>query len=103
MDILIIGGTQFFGRHIVEAALSAGHRLTLFNRGRTNPDLFPEIEKLHGDRATDLSALQGRSWDSAIDLCGYVPRVVRASAELLAGSVAHYTFIFSISVYPTSI
>ncbi|HEU5382822.1 MAG TPA: SDR family oxidoreductase [Ktedonobacteraceae bacterium] len=101
MDILIIGGTQFLGRHIVEAALAAGHHLTLFNRGRTNPDLFPMVEKVHGDRATDLSVLQGRHWDAAIDLCGYLPRVVRASAELLAGTVAHYTFISSISVYTT--
>lgn len=99
MDILIIGGTRFLGRHIVEAALAAGHRLTLFNRGQTNPDLFPEVEKLRGDRATDMSALQGRRWDAAIDICGYVPRVVRASTTLLAGSVAHYTFISSISVY----
>lgn len=99
MDILIIGGTQFLGRHLVESALAAGHRLTLFNRGRTNPDLFPGVEKLHGDRTTDLSALQGRRWDAAIDLCGYVPRVVRASAELLSGAVAHYTFISSISVF----
>lgn len=99
MDILVIGGTQFLGRHIVASALAAGHRLTLFNRGRTNPDLFPEVEKLHGDRATDLSALQGRRWDAAIDLCGYVPRVVRASAELLADAVDCYTFISSISVF----
>lgn len=99
MDILVIGGTRFLGRHIVEAALAAGHRLTLFNRGQTNPELFPEAEKLRGDRTSDLSALQGRHWDAAIDICGYVPRVVRASAEALAGAVDHYTFISSISVY----
>lgn len=99
MDILIIGGTRFLGRHIVEVALAAGHRLTLFNRGQTNPELFPEVEKLRGDRATDLNALEGRRWDAAIDICGYVPRVVRASTERLAGAVAHYTFISSISVY----
>lgn len=99
MDILIIGGTQFLGRHIVESALAAGHNLTLFNRGRTNPELFPEVEKLRGDRATDLSVLRERRWDAAIDLCGYVPRVVRLSADFLVGAVAHYTFISSISVY----
>lgn len=99
MDILVIGGTRFLGRHIVEAALAAGHRLTLFNRGQTNPELFPEAEKLRGDRTSDLSALQDRHWDAAIDICGYVPRVVRASAEALAGAVDHYTFISSISVY----
>lgn len=99
MDILILGGTRFLGRHIVEAALASGHRLTLFNRGQTNAELFPSVEKLRGDRNNDLSALQGRHWDAAIDICGYVPRVVRASAELLAGAVTHYTFISSISVY----
>jgi 2'-hydroxyisoflavone reductase len=99
MDILVIGGTRFLGRHIVEAALAAGHRLTLFNRGQTNPELFPEVEKLHGDRTMDLSALQGRHWDAAIDICGYVPRVVRSSAEILAEAVDQYTFISSISVY----
>lgn len=99
MDILVIGGTRFLGRHIVDAALASGHRLTLFNRGQTNPELFPEAEKLRGDRTSDLSALQGRHWDAAIDICGYVPRVVRASAEALAGAVDNYTFISSISVY----
>lgn len=100
MDILIIGGTRFLGRHIVEAGLAAGHHLTLFNRGMTNADLFPETEKLRGDRGSDLSALSGRQWDAAIDLCGYVPRVVNASAQLLRDAVKQYTFISSISVYP---
>jgi 2'-hydroxyisoflavone reductase len=99
MKLLIIGGTMFLGRHIVEAALARGHEITLFNRGNTNPDLFPEVEKLRGDRQNDLSALQGRKWDVAIDTCGYVPRVVKMSAELLADAVEHYTFISSISVY----
>lgn len=99
MNILILGGTRFLGKHIVEAALAAGHRLTLFNRGQTNAELFPGVEKLRGDRASDLSALQGRHWDAAIDVCGYFPRIVRASAELLSDAVAHYTFISSISVY----
>lgn len=99
MDIFIIGGTRFLGRHIVEAALAAGHRLTLFNRGYTNPHFFPSVEKLHGDRVTDLSILQNRHWDAVIDVCGFLPRAVRASAEALAGMVDHYTFISSISVY----
>jgi 2'-hydroxyisoflavone reductase len=99
MKLLILGGTIFLGRHLVEAALAAGHRVTLLNRGQDNPELFPEIEKLRGDRAGDLSALRGRRWEAVIDTCGYVPRVVRASAELLAGSVEHYTFISSLSVY----
>lgn len=99
MRLLILGGTLFLGRHLVEVALAEGHEVTLFNRGRTNPDLFPGVEKLHGDRTTDLSALAGRSWDAAIDTCGNLPRVVRASAALLADVVEHYTFVSSISVY----
>jgi 2'-hydroxyisoflavone reductase len=73
--------------------------VTLFNRGETNPELFPELEKLRGDRDGDLSALEGRGWDAAIDPSGYVPRVVRASAEMLRGSVGHYVFVSSGSVY----
>ena len=84
MRILILGGTVFLGRALVEAALARGHDLTLFNRGQSNPDLFPHVEQLHGDRATDLHALQGRHWDAVIDTCGYVPRIVRLSAEALA-------------------
>lgn len=99
MKLLILGGTVFLGRHIVEAALARGHEVTLFNRGQHNPDLFPGVEKLRGDRHTDLSALEGRHWDAAIDTSGFVPRVVNASAETLAQSVNHYTFISSISVF----
>jgi len=73
--------------------------LTLFNRGETNAELFPEIEKLRGDRTTDLSALAGRTWDAVIDPSGYVPGVVRASAEQLSDS-GRYVFISSVSVYP---
>ncbi|HEY3365522.1 MAG TPA: SDR family oxidoreductase [Symbiobacteriaceae bacterium] len=99
MKLLIIGGTKFLGRHLVEAALNAGHTVTLFNRGRTNPDLFPEVEKIHGDRDGQLDLLAGRRWDAVIDTCGSVPRVVSASARLLADKVDHYTFISTISVY----
>ena len=99
MKLLILGGTVFLGRHLVAAALARGDEVTLFNRGQHNPELFPEVEKLRGDRDGDLDALRGRRWDAVIDTCGYVPRVVRASAELLADAVAHYTFISSISVY----
>lgn len=100
MKLLVLGGTRFVGRHIVRAALERGHDVTLFNRGQTNPDLFDDVEQLRGDRDGDLSALDGRRWDAAIDTSGYVPRVVRASAERLAGAVDHYTFISSLSVYP---
>lgn len=99
MKLLILGGTVFLGRHIVEAALARGHEITLFNRGQRNPELFPEVEKLHGDRDSNLEALRGRRWDAVIDTCGYMPRIVKASAELLAGAVDHYTFISTISVY----
>ena len=99
MRILILGGTKFLGRHLVEAALEAGHEVTLFNRGQTGNALFPQVEQLRGDRDGNLGALRGRRWDLAIDPSGYVPRIVRTSAQLLADAVAHYTFISSISVY----
>lgn len=99
MKLLILGGTLFQGRHLVELALRRGHEVTLFNRGQHNADLFPQVEKLRGDRQGDLLALRGRRWDAVIDTCGYVPRVVRASAQLLAEAVEHYTFISSVSVY----
>lgn len=100
MKLLILGGTVFLGRHLVDAALAHGHEVTLFNRGQHNAELFPEVEKLRGDRNGNLDALRGRTWDAVIDTCGYVPRVVRDSASLLADAVEHYTFISSISVYP---
>jgi 2'-hydroxyisoflavone reductase len=103
MDLLILGGTRFLGRYLVEAALGDNHRVMLFNRGISGPDLFPEVETIRGDRDGDLSALRGRRWDAAIDTCGYVPRVVRESANLLADAVDHYTFVSSISVYPDDI
>jgi 2'-hydroxyisoflavone reductase len=98
--LLVLGGTAFLGRAVVEEALAGGHDVTLFTRGRTSPDLFPEAERLRGDRdAGDLAALGGREWDAVVDTSGYVPRVVRESARLLAGSVGHYAFVSSISVY----
>lgn len=99
MKLLILGGTVFLGRHLVEAALVRGHEVTLFNRGQHEPDLYPQVEKLRGDRHGDLTALRGRTWDAAIDTNGYVPRAVRAITQLLADSISHYTFISSISVY----
>ncbi|PTL79825.1 SDR family oxidoreductase [Vitiosangium sp. GDMCC 1.1324] len=101
--ILILGGTGFLGPQLVDAARARGHTVTLFNRGKTRPQLFPDVEKLHGDRdprnGEGLKALEGRSWDAVIDTSGYVPRIVRASAELLAPHVGHYVFISTISVY----
>ena len=97
--LLILGGTGFLGPHVVEAALARGHTMTLFNRGKTHAELFPELEKLRGDRDGDLGALAGRSWDAVIDTSGYFPRQTRATAELLGPNAAHYVFISSISVY----
>jgi 2'-hydroxyisoflavone reductase len=99
LRLLILGGTKFLGRAAAEAALARGHEVTLFNRGRTNPELLPEAAKLRGDRDGDLSALEGREWDAVIDPSGFVPRVVRASAELLRGAAGHYVYVSSISVY----
>jgi 2'-hydroxyisoflavone reductase len=99
MRLLILGGTVFLGRAVVEAALQRGHQVTLFNRGKSNPGVYPQVEKLVGDRGGTLSELQGRRWDAVIDTCGYVPRLVRNSAEYLAGAVDHYIFISTLSVY----
>jgi 2'-hydroxyisoflavone reductase len=99
MKLLILGGTKFLGRHLAEAALARGHEVTLFNRGQLNPELFPGVEKLRGDRDGGLDALRGRRWDAAVDTSGYSPRVVRDSARLLAEAVEHYAFVSSISVY----
>lgn len=99
MDVLLIGGPQFVGRGVIDAALAGGHRITLFNRGRTHPELYPQVEKLRGDRDGGLAALDGRRWDAVIDTCGYVPRVVRQSAQRLRDCADAYLFISSISVY----
>ncbi len=99
MRLLVLGGTSFLGRHAIDAALGAGHEVTLFTRGRTNPELFPEAEHLRGDRDGGLGALERRSWDGVIDTSGFVPRVVRQSAALLRDSVQRYVFVSSISVY----
>lgn len=99
--ILILGGTGFLGPHFVRAALARGHQVTLFNRGRTNPHLFPDLEKLQGDREQgELDALRGRAFDAVIDTSGYVPAHVEATAQLFAATCRHYQFISSISVYP---
>ena len=99
MKILIIGGTRFLGRHLVDSALARGHEVTLFNRGKSNPDLFLNIETILGDREHDLDKLAGHEWDAVVDTCGYVPRIVRLSAQSLEASVKRYVFISSISVY----
>jgi len=99
VHLLILGGPRFVGRYLIEAALAHGHRVSVFNRGRTESDLYPEAEKLRGDRAADLSALEHGTWDAAIDTCGFLPDVVRRSADVLSGRVGYYVFVSSISVY----
>ncbi|MDE2980421.1 MAG: NAD-dependent epimerase/dehydratase family protein [Gemmatimonadota bacterium] len=100
LRILILGGTGFIGPHQVEYALSRGHEVTLFNRGRTNAQLFPEVEKLIGDRESDLTALEGRSWDAVVDNSATnAPHWVEASANLLKDTCERYIFVSTRSVY----
>ena len=104
MKILVLGGTRFLGRHLVDAAIAAGHDVTIFTRGVTaSPWTAPPVEHLVGDRdprnGPGLAALAAGEWDAAIDLSGYVPRAVGASAKELAARVAHYAFVSSMSVY----
>lgn len=99
LDILVLGGTGFIGPHMVREALRRGHSVTLFNRGRTNNTLFPDIETIKGDRGGDLSMLEGRNWDAVIDNSGYVPRHVENSAKTLAPNIGQYLYISTIAVY----
>lgn len=99
MRLLLIGGTEFVGRHVLEQAVAADHEVTVLHRGVTEPPDLPEVEHLHGDRDGDLGVLRGRRWDAAVDVCGYSPRVVRLSADALAGAVDRYCFISTESVY----
>jgi 2'-hydroxyisoflavone reductase len=101
MKLLVLGGTRFLGRHTVDAALARGYEVTVFNRGHHNAGLPGEVETLAGDRDGELDALRGRRWDAVVDTCGYVPRVVGDSARLLADAAEHYTFVSSLSVYPS--
>jgi 2'-hydroxyisoflavone reductase len=98
MRILVLGGTLFLGRSIVESALQHGHSVTLFHRGRTGSELFPEAERILGDRDGGLAALGGRTWDAVVDTCGYVPRIVRQSAQALT-DCGLYAFVSTVSVY----
>ncbi|MGI9271174.1 MAG: NAD-dependent epimerase/dehydratase family protein [Woeseiaceae bacterium] len=99
LDILVLGGTGFIGPHMVREALRRGHSVTLFNRGRTNNALFPDLETIKGDRGGDLTMLEGRKWDAVIDNSGYVPRHVQNSAATLSKNVGQYLYISTISVY----
>jgi 2'-hydroxyisoflavone reductase len=99
VKILVIGGTQFVGRHIVTTLLADGDDVTLFNRGSTNPGLFPSAEHRLGDRNNDLSALATGAWDATIDTSAYIPRQVRSLAKILAGRGGRYVHISSVSAY----
>jgi len=97
--LLILGGTRFLGPAVVDAARKSGWKISLFNRGKSNPGLFPDLEHLAGDRNGDLKSLEGRSWDAVVDTSGYFPRQVKDSAGLLAPRVGQYVYISSISAY----
>jgi len=97
MRILIIGGTRFVGRHITEAALTAGHEVSLLHRGKTGPDLFPEAEHLLADRDADLSILRDRRWDATIDVSAYLPSQIAHLAGAL--STGQYVFVSTTAVY----
>ncbi|MBW3570677.1 MAG: epimerase [Gemmatimonadetes bacterium] len=99
MRLLVLGGTRFIGRHVVEAALARGDQVVLFNRGRTAPGVFPGVEEVAGDRAEGLGPLGGRRFDAVIDLSGMVPEWVRHSVQ--AAGDAHYVFVSTASVYRT--
>ncbi|MDJ0709057.1 MAG: NAD-dependent epimerase/dehydratase family protein [Woeseiaceae bacterium] len=99
LRLLILGGTGFIGPHEINYAIERGHEVTMFNRGKTAPDMFPNVERLIGDRNGQLDALKGREWDAVIDNSGFFPRHARLSAELLKGSVGTYLFVSSISAY----
>ena len=99
LKFLILGGTGFIGPHMIRRAQERGHTVSMFNRGKTAPELFPNVEHLTGDRDKGLDSLKGKKWDVVIDNSGYVPRHVRDSAELLKDSVSRYLFISTGSVY----
>jgi len=105
--VLVLGGTHFLGPAIVQAAIAAGHSVTLFNRGVTHPEFFPHLEKLRGYRAPvpaeqNVSALGRRQWDVVIDVWPYDPAVVESMAEYFKDLTAHYMFVSSIAAYDPS-
>jgi 2'-hydroxyisoflavone reductase len=97
MRLLVLGGTVFLGRHVVDEALRRGQDVTIFHRGRHGAELFPEAEHVLGDRGGDLAGLRGRAWDAAIDTSGYEPNDVARSSVLDLG---HLVFVSSVNVYP---
>ncbi|WP_026906848.1 NAD-dependent epimerase/dehydratase family protein [Paucisalibacillus globulus] len=98
MKVLILGGTRFLGKALVEEGLKRGHEITLFNRG-TNKEAFSGVEQLIGDRDGDVSQLENRKWDVVMDTCGFAPHQINKIAAVIGTSIEHYTYISSISVY----
>jgi 2'-hydroxyisoflavone reductase len=103
MRILLIGGTHFIGRHVVESALAANHEVTIFHRGKTGADLFPDVEHRIGDRNADLSQLEEGSWDATVDTCAYLPNQVHELANVLGDRAGHYLLVSSVSAYASPI
>ena len=99
MNVLILGGTRFIGRHIVDVLQERGHRVALFNRGVTNPTVHADLEHIRGDRNTDLEKLGGRGWDAVIDTSAYTPDTAERSARFFEQRTNRYFFISTISVY----
>jgi 2'-hydroxyisoflavone reductase len=97
--ILILGGTGFIGPHFVSVLTAGGHKLTLFNRGKSDVEADPGIEQLLGDRNGEISSLKGRQWDVVIDNSAYTPRQVKLTADLLKTNVKQYIFISSVAAY----
>jgi 2'-hydroxyisoflavone reductase len=101
MKVLVLGGTRFVGRHIVEALFASGHQVTLLHRGKTGASAFPTAEHLLADRNEDLSVLDGLEFDATVDVCAYFPRQVTALADALGDRAGHYLYISTTSVYDT--
>lgn len=99
MRLLVLGGTKFLGRQVVQTALDCGHEVAMFNRGRTNPELFPQVRRLVGDRDGDLNTLRDGEWDGVVDFSGFLPGQIETVAKVLAGRFGHYVFMSSIAVY----
>ena len=102
MRVLILGGTRFIGRQIVESLLSAGHLVSILTRGKSLDELPVQVERLRGDRdegVVGLKTLTGRSWDVCVDVSGYTPQQVRPSADMLSATVKRYVFVSAVSVY----
>ena len=104
MRVLMLGGTVFVGRHVVETLLARGHEVTLFHRGQRGRELFPDVERVLGDRTTDLDRLPaGKTWDAVVDTSAFLPGAVAASAGMLRDRARQYVFISSVSVYDVSL